>query len=191
MANITEILGTDSLSSSRLTLNSNFTALNDEIADITALIDPVTATISGIDSISAEQITLTTINGGGTTQILNIDSTSAVFNVVSQFSSDIIMQRAVIKSGTIGSAIAGSSNVTPGFATLSTFFANVDFQLPIGINGQEVTIISTNAVGIVISNGGGTLAVTNLALNGLNSTVTLKCFSNIWYIVGFHDITWS
>ena len=70
MANITEILGTDSLSGSRPTINSNFTALNNEIADITALIDPVTSTITGIDSISAQQLTLSTIVNNVNTAIL-------------------------------------------------------------------------------------------------------------------------
>ena len=43
MANITEILGTDSVSSLRPVINSNFELLNDELASITSLLDPNTA----------------------------------------------------------------------------------------------------------------------------------------------------
>ena len=48
MANITEILGTDSVSSSRPVINSNFELLNDELATVTSLLDPTTAVLSGL-----------------------------------------------------------------------------------------------------------------------------------------------
>ena len=46
MANITEILGTDSVSSSRPTINNNFELLNDELASVTALLNPTTSVLS-------------------------------------------------------------------------------------------------------------------------------------------------
>ena len=195
MANITEILGTDSLSSSRPTINSNFTAINDEIADITALIDPITSTISGIDSISAEQITLATVSGGVTSQILQIDSTAAVINVTASYSEDVTFQKVVKKTGKLGSggSGAGSTSTAPDFSTISTFFANVSFQLPAGTEGQEINVISTNPAGVTITTGTGLMSVVSLVLNGLNSSVTMKYFSanNTWYVIGSHDITWS
>ena len=50
MATITTILCTDSVSSSRVTLNDNFAALNQELADISALLDVLneTITLSGL-----------------------------------------------------------------------------------------------------------------------------------------------
>ena len=48
MANITEILGTDSLSSSRITINGNFSSLNNELADVTTLLDTTTSTITNL-----------------------------------------------------------------------------------------------------------------------------------------------
>ena len=49
---ITTILGTDSLASSRLTINSNFSALKSAVDAVTALLDPTTYSISGIKSIT-------------------------------------------------------------------------------------------------------------------------------------------
>jgi hypothetical protein len=196
MANITEILGTDSLSASRLTLNSNFTALNDEIADITALLDPVTSTLSGIDSISAQQLTLSASVNNVQTQLFQVDSSALVANVASAFNGSVNLQRVVQKSGKLGAAGSGngSTSTTPDFSTISTFFANQStVSLPTGVDGQEVVIISTNATGVTIQSGTGTLSATTLVLDGLNSSVTLKYFSstNTWYIINSHDITWS
>ena len=58
MANITEILGTDSVSSSRPTINSNFELLNDELASVTALLNPVTGVLSGLTSATAQQLSI-------------------------------------------------------------------------------------------------------------------------------------
>ena len=196
MANITEILGTDSLSGSRPTINSNFTALNNEIADITALIDPVTSTITGIDSISAQQLTLSTIVNNVNTAILQVDSTTATFSVAASFGQSANLTKAVIKSGKQGApgSGAGSPAVTPSFSDISTFFANnATVPLPTGEDGQEVLIMSTNASGVEVVSGAGTLGATSLTLDNVNSSVTLRYFSgtNTWYIVASHDITWA
>ena len=58
MANITEILGTDSVSSSRPIINSNFELLNDELASVTALLNPTTLTLSGLASVSTSSLTV-------------------------------------------------------------------------------------------------------------------------------------
>ena len=52
---VTEILGTDSLSSSRITLNDNFVELQDRIDDISTYLDTTAQTITGV-SITATQI---------------------------------------------------------------------------------------------------------------------------------------
>ena len=196
MANITEILGTDSLSGSRPTINSNFTALNNEIADITALIDPVTSTITGIDSISAQQLTLSTIVNNVNTAILQVDSTTATFSVAASFGQSANLTKAVIKSGKQGAPGSGNGSPqgTPDFSSISTFFANAaTIQLPTGVDGQEVLVMSTNASGVTVTSGAGTLGATSLVLDNVNSSVTLRYFSgtNTWYIVASHDITWS
>ena len=58
MANITEILGTDSVSSSRPTINNNFELLNDELASVTALLNPTTSVLSGVSNITTSAITV-------------------------------------------------------------------------------------------------------------------------------------
>ena len=81
MANITEILGTDSVSSSRPVINSNFELLNDELSSITALLDPTTATLTNVASVSAGALQLTS----GGSSIASINTTEAAFEVDSTF----------------------------------------------------------------------------------------------------------
>lgn len=194
MANITEILGTDSLSATRLTLNSNFAAINDEIADITALIDPVTSSISGITSISANSINLSILSGGSTVQLVAIDSSGAVFNVAADFNADVDLQKKVLKSGKIGAGGSGngSTSTAPTIIEASTYFADNSFDLPIGSEGQEVTIISTASSAITVgAQVGASIAATSISLDGINSSVTVRFFSsnNTWYIVSSHATT--
>ena len=47
---VTEILGTDSLSSSRVTINDNFNSLQAEIVDLKALLDPTTNALTGVSA---------------------------------------------------------------------------------------------------------------------------------------------
>lgn len=191
MANITEILGTDSLSGSRTTINSNFTVINDEIADITALIDPVTSTITGIDSISAQQLTLSSVVGNLTTQLLQVDSSAAVFGVSSTFSQNVEFSRMVQKNGYIGSITAPSQAASPDLSGGNALITDqASITLGSGGDGQEVTIICKASGGTNIL---GTLSVASLTLDGINSSVTLKYFSGdgTWYIIGSHEITFS
>ena len=58
MANITEILGTDSVSSSRPVINSNFELLNDELASVLALLNPTTGVLSGLTSANSQQLSI-------------------------------------------------------------------------------------------------------------------------------------
>lgn len=196
MANITEILGTDSLSSSRSTINANFDVINDEVADITALLDPVTGTINGIDSISANSINLSYLNGGATLPILSVDSTGAIFSVAADFSDAVDFQAKVQKSGIVGAAGSGngSTSTAPTDINASTYFSGVSFDLPVGEEGQEVTVINTDASAITIG-GQNTVNIgaTSISLDALNSSVTLRFFSsnNTWYVVSSFNATIS
>ena len=191
MANITEILGTDSISSSRLTLNSNFTAINDEVADITNLIDPVTSTITGVDSISAESINLSTLSGGSSLNIASIDSTGATFSVTTDFGGDVTFQKKVLKTGKLGSPSSGSVASSPTAIDVSTIFtaASAPLNLPVGTDGQEITIINTlsSAVGINTTN----IAANTISLDNQNSSITLRFMStnSTWYIIGLYATT--
>lgn len=184
MANITEILGTDSVSSSRPTINSNFELLNDELATITALLDPTTSTLSGLTSISAASLNL--ISGS---VIASITASDATFNVDSTFTGALKAAGKIIKSGTVGSMATPTTVLAPTSIAASAYFIGGNFTIPVGVDGQEVTIIANTACTVTAAAPGAQLAATSISLDGLNSTVTLRCFSTIWYVIAAHNTT--
>jgi hypothetical protein len=190
MANITEILGTDSVSSSRPVINSNFELLNDELASITALLDPTTSTLSNVASISTSALTLTS----GGSAIASITTGGASFSVATTFSADLKISGKLIKNGIVGSYGVPSAVIAPVAITATTYFVENGFTLPAATaEGQEVTIINRSAAAIEIQTAVGVeLSVTSIQLDGaptVNATVTLRCFENRWYVIGSYGAT--
>ena len=190
MANITEILGTDSVSSSRPVINSNFELLNDELASITALLDPTTSTLSNVASISTSALTLTS----GGSAIASITTGGASFSVATTFSADLKISGKLIKNGIVGSYGVPSAVTAPVAITATTYFVENGFTLPAATaEGQEVTIINRSAVAIDIQTAVGVdLSVSSIQLDGaptVNATVTLRCFETRWYVIGSYGTT--
>ena len=184
MANITEILGTDSVSSSRPIINSNFELLNDELASVTALLNPTTLTLGGLASVSTASLTV--IQNG--TNLLLVNNLGATFNVAATFGSTAKLNGTRVKSGVLGSLAAPTTQVTPTSITAITYFVDVNFTLPEAVDGQEVTIINTSVnPSSILAGTGVTLGATTIALAGLNSTVTLRCFNDVWYVISSHS----
>lgn len=195
MANITQILGTDSISSSRPVINSNFQLVNDDIADLQALLDPTNATIQNISS--ATVAALTVLNG--TTNIATFTTSGIDLDVDVEFAARTTMAGEIVKSGVEGSSASPTATSSPGSLAESAYFVNTTFLLPIGIEGQEVTIINVNStavtVGVQAVQGAGgvsiSLGATTISLNGQNSTVTLRYIGTVWYVISSHAATIS
>ena len=188
MANITEILGTDSVSSSRPVINSNFELLNDEIATITALLDPTTSTLTGLSNLSTQALV---VAAGGTT-FATVNATGATLEVDATFNGALVVDGKLVKSGVVGSAAVPSTNYAPTSIAASTYFVDNAFTVPAGDEGQEFTVINRAAGSIAVQAAvGASLAVTSITLDAANSTVTLRCFNNTWYVIASYNATIS
>ena len=186
MANITEILGTDSVSSSRPIINANFELLNDELASVTALLNPTTLTLSGLASVSTSALTV----AQGGVNLLLVNNLGAVFNTAATFNSPLTAGSSLVKSGVLGSATAPTTQVAPTAITAATYFVDANFTLPEAVDGQEVTIINVSADSkSILAAAGAQLGAASVALNGSGSTVTLRCFNDIWYVIASHNTT--
>jgi hypothetical protein len=88
MASITTILGTDSVSSSRIVINSNFAALNTDIAEIGTALDPNAGTLqlSGLARVG----TLTVLNSSNL-ETFKVTSISASTEVPISFNKEVIL----------------------------------------------------------------------------------------------------
>ena len=90
--------------------------------------------------------------------------------------------------GHAGSLAAPTTQVTPTSITAITYFVDTNFTLPEAVDGQEVTIINASVNSSSILAGTGvTLGATTIALAGLNSTVTLRCFNDAWHVISSHN----
>ena len=98
----------------------------------------------------------------------------------------------LIKSGVVGTAQAATTNLAPSTLDKSNYFIDGAFTLPVGDDGQEITIINVanSAVAVQANTGqGAALGATSISLDGLNSTITLRCFNTVWYVMTSHKTT--
>lgn len=156
MASITTILGTDSVSSSRIVINNNFAALNSELADIASLFDT-----------NAQTLTLTGLITGGTLKVNNgtidtfkVNNADAEVNVPTTFNQDLIIGNALIHSVYYNATTLPAANAyayttyildqsAPLFATpVSLAAADHGQEITLIANGGSIDIDETNIAGV-------------------------------------------
>lgn len=170
MATISLIQGTDSLSASRVTLNENFTAINDELGLVTGLLDPTTSNLSNVNSIGAASID---VDGGSAASFASTGNSLGVDTDVDALLS--INKGVTYKAETVAvmpnaaSYEASSYILTTGSADL--FNAS---------EGQEITIIAS----------AGTVTVDASMIAGVSllelpqyATATLRFHGSVWYLI--------
>lgn len=186
MANITEILGTDSVSSSRPTINSNFELLNDELASVIALLNPTTSVLSGLSSATTSSLT---VNDG--TNLLVANSSGVTVSTSAAFAGNVSLGGRIAKSG-VGGTASAPTTTNPSAIDKGSYFINGAFSLPTAVDGTEVTLINASGASAAITGDGtSSLGATSIALDANNSTLTLRCFENKWYIISAHACTIS
>jgi hypothetical protein len=185
MANITTILGTDSVSSSRVTLNDNFASINQELGQISALLDILneTITLSGLAKFGSLNI------ADGKLIANNTSITSTVATTINEtftMNQDVIYS---VLTGVTSLPAAGSFNSSTyvlDAATIVSSGISQPLSLNAGLNGQEITLISDgDELSIAVNNINGPSAVTILN----NGTLTLRCAGSKWYVVSSYDVT--
>ncbi len=156
MASITTILGTDSVSSSRIVINNNFAALNQELADISALFNT-----------TAQTLTLTGLITGGTLKVNNgtidtfkVNNADADVNVPINFNQDVIINKGLMHSVYYNATTLPGANAydyttyvldatAPAFASpVSLAAADQGQEITFIANGGSIDIDETNIAGV-------------------------------------------
>jgi hypothetical protein len=161
MASITTILGTDSVSSSRIVINNNFAALNQELADISTLFNT-----------TAQTLTLTGLITGGTLKVNNgtidtfkVNNADADVNVPINFNQDVIINKGLMHSVYYNATTLPGANAYD-YTTYVLDATAPAFASPVSLaaadQGQEITLIA---------NGG------DISINGSNVVGTTSIFS--------------
>ena len=178
---VTEILGTDSLSSSRITLNDNFTSIEDEITSLKGYLDPTALTLSVV-TISTSQIAI----DGGTA----VNASSATFGVASTFNNEINIDAGITKSSIRKSSSDGLTSMPVNLQHSSYFVDVADGSIPLAlptstIAGKEITLIATSTGDIEATNVAGAASIAIVQ----NGTLTLRSDGTSWYVIGSFGAT--
>lgn len=177
MASITTLLATDSLASSRLVLNDNFNALNDELTDVTSLLDPDNETIT---LTGAGQLGTLSIVGGGSNRFV-VNASDIVSSLPHTMENELILEEALRHS-----VIAGATSMPAANSYAATTYvldaaalggANV---VNAGDAGQEITLIADG--GVVTIDSANIAGATAVEIND-NGTLTLRFHNTMWYII--------
>ncbi len=184
MASITTILGTDSVSSSRIVINNNFAALNNELADIAALFNTTN-----------QVLTLTGLITGGTLKINNgtidtfkVNNADAVINVPITFNQDVIIGKALIHCVYYNATSLPAANAYD-FTTYVLDASAPAFDTPVTLaaadNGQEITLIANG--GTIDISQTGIASVTNdiSILDGGSTTLRYIDDLNLFVVTSF------
>ena len=203
---VTEILGTDSLSGSRLVLNDNFNILTSEINAMEVYFNPTAGTITNLNDVKTESLRvglstiLLDINASTFDVLTNVNMTGNLnLNGGGLVRNDVDPQTLNdgFATGSPGVITVGTSTAVPPYTVErvgNSTGTTVTIQLNDGTIGQEIFFVYSEAqTGVINITGAVTPLVlpggTSIELNEQGKTVHLLCvddgFGNgVWYLVG-------
>jgi len=203
---VTEILGTDSLSGSRLVINDNFNVLASEINAMEVYFAPTAGTITNLNNLSTEALRV-----GLSTILLDINaSTFDILTNVKMTGNLTLSGGAIFRNDTNPTPLndttaGGTMSINVGTSTAIPPYSinrcgNTDITntlslvLYSGSIGQEIFFICTEGSGSVQIQGISSNLVTTgasdyITLNAVGESVHLLAIDNgsgvpVWFIVG-------
>ena len=207
---VTEILGTDSLSGSRLVLNDNFNILTSEINAMEVYFNPTAGTLTNLNDVKTESLrvglstVLLDINSSTFDVLTNVNMTGNLnLNGGGLFRNDVDPQTLNdgFATGSPGVITVGTRTAIPPYSVErvgnSTATA-ITIQLNDGAIGQEIFFVYSEAqTGVVNIKGavtplvlpGTSPANTTIGLDQIGETAHLLCVDDgtgngVWFLVG-------
>jgi hypothetical protein len=210
---ITEILGTDSLSGSRLVLNDNFNILASEINAIETYFNPTAGIINNLNNLTTQSLRV-----GINSPLLDINANTFSILTSIAVSGNITLNGSGLfrnndNPQTLNDALAsplttiavGTSTAPPTFTVERVGNSNVAtplvIQLNDGVIGQEIFFVYADATTGQVQIVGAIDPIigpagTNIKLNKKGDTVHLLCVDDgtgngDWYVTGGNSYTIS
>jgi hypothetical protein len=137
MASITTILGTDSVSSSRIVINNNFNALNTELGQIAARLNTTAQTLSLTGQVSAG----TLLVNNGTIDTFKVTTTELIANVESTFNEKAFFNKGFVTTIEDDVQIIPNNGYNAATYILNASYFGAPIALPAAENGQQLTFI--------------------------------------------------
>ena len=201
---VTEILGTDSLSGSRLVINDNFSILASEINAIENYFNPTAGTITNLNDVRTEALRV-----GLNTVLLDINA--ATFDILTDVdinNGDLSLNGGgLVRNDTdplvlndtnvVSPYGVGSATAVPPYTTerVGANAGSLTLELFEGAIGQEIFFVYSDATAntVTITAGSNTDLIldggTTVELNGQGQTAHFMCIDDgtgngDWYLVG-------
>jgi hypothetical protein len=186
MASITTILGTDSVSSSRIVINNNFNALNTQLGEFASVLNTVNGTLSLTGEIKGGTLRI----NNNTINTFRVTTTEIIADVESTFNQRVVLNNAVIYNIEEDVATLPTGGYEAATYVLDATQFTAPILLPAAENGQEITIIPngdsisfdvTNIIGatvVEVADGGAitfrysTSLSSFYVVSAMNATVT-------------------
>lgn len=184
MASITTILGTDSVSSSRIVINNNFNALNSELADIASLLNTTTQTLSLNGEVKGGTLKV----NNGTIDTFKVTTTELIANVESTFN-----QRAFFNKGFAASIEDNVQTLPTGGYDAATYVLDApQFSAPIVLsdaeNGQEIVLIPSGGdIDLDVTNIAGATSIN--VMDGGSITLRYSTITDLFYVISAMNST--
>jgi len=185
MANIQQILGTDSISASRTVINDNFSAINAELVDILSYLDTTNLTLSGMSLVETDQLTVP--------NVADLSAGGNVFYVAAEFSASLEASAAFYRSGFV-SVTSFPASLTSVHSTIILDASASPFNLPVGAaDGHEITIVAGAALASAITDAATKIlgAPSDVDFEGNGATITLRYSSalSLWIVISSYNTT--
>jgi len=178
MANIYTVLGTDSISSSRLHLNNNFDSINTELNSLSGLLNTTSQDLSITGNVSAYN--------GAFVGTLNVTATTTLGGA-------LIVSGNLSTNGSIQHSVTGPGIALPlsngGFNHHTYILTNTgglpNLSLKNGIQGQEIWIVcdANTGTAVITESSSNLFSYTTITMVAL-SHVQLRYVNSGWYVVG-------
>jgi hypothetical protein len=203
---VTEILGTDSLSGSRLVLNDNFNILTSEINAMEVYFNPTAGTITNLNDLKTESLRvglstiLLDVNASTFDILTNVNMTGNLnLNGGGLIRNDVDPQTLNdgFATGSPGVITVGTSTAVPPYTVErvgNQTATTVTIQLNDGLIGQEIFFVYSEAqTGVISITGAVTPLVlpggTKIELDAQGESAHLLCVNDgtgngVWFLVG-------
>lgn len=204
MISVTELLGTDSISASRIVLNDNFAVMSDEINSMETFFNPITGIIENLANLTTNSITIGLISS-------RLEISPSIFNIIADVSliGNLNLQGSFLRNDINDDTIDDTSIVTdignitssPDKSVYRVSNSNtgaLNLNLFNGEIGQEIFFVCEATIGsiFIIPDPGTTLLLdggaTQIELNEVGQTVHLLSINDSggnpeWVVVGGHN----
>lgn len=182
MASITTILGTDSVSSSRIVINNNFNALNTQLGTFASVLNTTNQTLLLTGEIKGG--TLRANNGVIDTFV--VSSSNIAANVEATFTEKVTLSKALVLNIEEGITTIPVAGYSASIYILDVFASPI--LLPSADDGQSITLIAGNgAIDLDVTNIAGATII-NIAENG-SITLVYSTVNSLFYVVSAMNAT--